>query len=314
MKIIVKKILTLIITMLVISFLTFAAFSLLPGDAALSKLGMDATEEQIEDLRREMDLDGSVPERYSRWLRKALKGDFGESLQYDGWQVSQLITSRLPITLCISALSLCLIVLISIPLAILSVRFEGSVYDKIVENLGTVTMAIPSFVLGILLTYLFGLLLRWFQPGMEVDLKNDFWKSIWYLVFPAISVSLPRIAMTARFISTSLTDEMNQDYVRTARGKGIRESMVLSRHVMPNSLIPTITFVALMLAEILGGSIIAEQVFSLNGMGRLMISSILSRDYPTVQACVLYVTAAIVVLNTLVDILYSLADPRVRVE
>ncbi|MCF0136549.1 MAG: ABC transporter permease [Lachnospiraceae bacterium] len=314
MKLIVKKILTLIITLLCISFLSFAAFTLIPGDAALTKLGVDATEEQVEAMRKEMGLDRSLPERYFSWLGKALQGDFGESLKNSGTSVRELLASRLPITLTLAALSLILILALSLPLALICVRYEGSPADRLLTGLGVVTMAVPAFFLGILVTFFFGLVLRWFRPGSEVDLIQNFWGSIYYLLYPAAAVALPKVAMTVRFLKTSLLGEMEKDYVRTARAKGNGEDRVLYGHVLRNSLIPVVTFAALVAAEILSGSIVAEQVFSLNGLGRLMITSIGSRDYPVVQAIVLYITTVVVSLNTLVDILYILIDPRTRVK
>lgn len=313
MKLIVKKILSLIITLLVISFLTFTAFTLIPGDAALTKLGTDATPEQVEALREEMGLNDSVVIRYGRWLGNALQGDFGESLQYSHVTVKDLVASRLPVTLTLAIMSLILIILFSIPLALLAVRHQGKWLETVIDGLGIVNMAIPAFFLGILITFFFGLILRWFQPGSEISFKGHFWQSIYYLLFPALAVALPKIAMTVRFLKGSLLGELDQDYVRTARAKGNDEKQILYGHVLQNGLIPVITFVALIAAEILGGSIVAEQVFSLNGLGRLMIASISARDFPVVQAAVLYVTTVVVSLNTLVDILYAVIDPRVRV-
>lgn len=314
MKVIVKKILTLIITLLVISLLSFTAFTLIPGDAAISRLGTDATEEQVEALREEMGLNDALIVRYGRWLGKALQGDFGESLQYDKVQVSELIRTRLPITLTLSVLSLILILVVSLPLALWSVKYHDQFADRLINGISTVTMAIPAFFLGILVTYVLGLVLKLFQPGSSVSLKEHFWQSLYYLLFPALAVALPKIAMTVRFLKSSLLGEMDQDYVRTAKAKGNDENRILYFHVLQNGLIPVVTFVAMIAAEILSGSIVAEQVFSLNGLGRLMITSISARDFPVVQAILLYITSVVVFLNTLVDILYVWIDPRTRVK
>ena len=173
-------------------------------------------------------------------------------------------------------------------------------------------MAIPSFFLGIILTYIFGLILKWFQPGLFISPSENLWGSIRYLIFPAAAIALPKIAMVVKFLRNSVLSEMPKDYVRTAYSKGSSKNRALSRHILKNALIPVITFMALVVAEILAGSIIVEQVFSVPGVGRLLISAISTRDYPVVQAVVTYVTAVVVIINFVVDMLYQLADPRVK--
>lgn len=312
MKYIAKKLITLIITLLFISFLTFTAFSVLPGDAALSRLGQNATEEQIENLREQMGLNDPLPERYGRWLTGVLQGDFGESYRYEGVSVSSLLSDRMPVTLMLSVISLIMILVIAIPLGIASARFSGRWIDTATNFLTQIIMAIPSFFLGILLTYSFGLVLHLFQPGKMVSPTEDFWASARYLFFPAIAIALPKIAMVVKFLRNSVLSELNKDYVRTAYSKGNTETAVLYGHVLKNALIPVVTFLAMVIAEILAGSIVVEQVFSVSGVGRLLLTSISNRDYPVVQAVVLYVTAVVVTINFLVDILYQVLDPRVR--
>jgi len=174
-------------------------------------------------------------------------------------------------------------------------------------------MAIPPFFLGIILTYIFGLLLKWFQPGAFVPLSEDFGACAEYLLFPAVAVALPKIAMAVKFLRNSVLSEMNLDYVRTAYSRGNTKNSVLYRHVLKNAFIPVITFMALTVGEILAGSIVVEQVFSVPGVGRLLITAISSRDYNVVQAIVMYVTTLVVSINFLVDILYQLIDPRIRI-
>jgi len=312
MKYIAKKIFALIITLLVISLLTFIAFSLIPGDAALSKLGVDATPEAIANLRAELGLDKPVIVRYGEWLFNALHGDFGQSYKYSNMTVAQLLSSRLPVTILLAVMSFIIIVVISLPLGMLSAKFSGKWVDALINQLTQITMAIPSFFLGIILTVVFGLMLKLFKVGGYVSMEKDFWGCVRYLIFPAIAVSLPKIAMVVKYLRNSVLAEMDKDYVRTAYSKGAAENRVLYRHVLRNALIPVITFVAMVVAEILAGSLVIEQVFSIPGMGRLLISSISVRDYPVVQAAVLYITALVVTINFIVDVLYQLADPRVR--
>ena len=312
MKYFIKKIITLIITLLFISLLTFTAFSVIPGDAAISKLGVDASPEAIARVRAEYELDQPVMTRYVHWLEKALHGDFGRSYKYDTMTVTQLLKSRLPVTILLAVMSFVIIVVIALPLGMLSARFAGKWLDVLINQLTQITMAIPSFFLGIILTYIFGLVFKVFQPGGYVSMEEDMKGCIEYLVLPAVAVALQKIAMVVKYLRNSVLSEMKKDYVRTAYSKGNSVNQVLYGHVLRNALIPVITFVAMVVAEILAGSLVIEQVFSIPGMGRLMITSISTRDYPVVQAAVLYITSIVVIINFLVDILYQLADPRVR--
>ena len=314
MKYMIKKLTTLIITLLLVSMVTFVAFSVIPGDAAIAKLGTEATEERIEALREEMGLNGTIPERYVRWLTKAVQGDFGDSYQYSGITVRDLLGQRLPVTIMLAVLSLLIIVCVSIPIGIIAARTEGTMIDAIINLLTQVTMAIPGFFLGMLITYVFGIMLRFFQPGNFVMPQDDLVGCLKYLVFPAISIAIPKIAMVVKFLRNSVLSEVKKDYVRTAYSKGNRTKKVLYIHVLQNALIPVITFVAIVAAEVLAGGIVVEQVFSVNGMGRLLVTAISNRDFPVVQAVVLYITALVIVINFVVDMLYQLVDPRVRTE
>lgn len=312
MKYFVKKIITLIITLLFISILTFTAFSIIPGDAALSKLGVEASPEAIEQLRAQYELDKPVTVRYVHWLEKAVQGNFGQSYKYDTMTVTELLKTRLPVTVLLAVMSFVIIIVVSVPLGMLAARYSGKWLDAIINQLTQVTMAIPSFFLGIILTYIFGLIFKLFQPGAYVNMDEDFGACVRYMLFPAIAVAMPKIAMVVKYLRNSVLGEMKKDYVRTAYSKGNSVNQVLYGHVLRNALIPVITFVAMVAAEILTGSLVIEQVFSIPGMGRLMITSIGTRDYPVVQAAVLYITSIVVIINFLVDVLYQLADPRIR--
>lgn len=312
MKFLLKKLMTLIITLLIISFLTFAAFSVLPGDASLTRLGKDATVEQVEALREKMGLNDPLPLRYTRWLADAVQGDFGDSYRYEATSVSSLLADRLPVTVLLAVIALVIILVFSIPLGIASARFSGKWMDILTNQLTQIIMAIPPFFLGMILTYVFGLVLHLFQPGKFINPSEDLWESAKYLFFPALAVALPKIAMVVKFLRNSVLSELNEDYVRTAYSKGNSENRVLYVHVLKNAMIPVITFIAMVIAEILAGSIIVEQVFSVPGIGRLLISSISNRDYPVVQAIILYVTTVVVVINFAVDLLYRFLDPRVK--
>ncbi|MEI3265862.1 MAG: ABC transporter permease [Frisingicoccus sp.] len=314
MKYMLKKIITLIITLLLVSVVTFVAFSVIPGDPVSAKLSIYGTSERAEALREELGLNKPLPEQYVDWLSGAVRGDFGESYQYAGVQVSDLVNQRLQVTILLAVMSFVIILIVSIPVGIVSARKEGTWIDTFINLFTQVTMAIPAFFLGMLLTYFFGLTLKIFQPGKFVMPEDNLGACIRYLIFPAIAIAIPKIAMVVKFLRNSVLSEVKKDYVRTAYSKGNRTKKVLYIHVFQNALIPVITFIAMVVAEILAGSIVVEQVFSVTGMGRLLVTAIANRDYPIIQAVVLYITVIVIAINFIVDILYQFVDPRVRTE
>ncbi len=316
MKYIIKKILTLIMTLFLVSVAAFLAFQIIPGDVVTSILGTEATPEREEQLREELGLNKPPVVRYFSWAGGVLKGDFGNSYRYsknmnEMMPVSELIGDKLPVTLWLAAVALVLIVAVSIPLGVLWARSSNRVLDAALGVLTQITMAIPSFFLGILVTYLFGILLKWFAPGGYVSYKEDFGRFLGYLLFPALSIALPKIAMTARFLRNSMLTEMKADYVRTAYSKGCTKRRVMYGHVLRNAMMPVTTFLGMIIAEIVAGSIVIEQVFGLPGIGRLLISSINTRDFPVVEILILYITFVVIFVYFLVDILYRVIDPRI---
>ena len=225
-----------------------------------------------------------------------------------------LIHNVPPVTVMLAVMAFIIILVISIPMGIIAARKEGTWIDVFINLFTQITMAIPAFFLGMVLTYIFGLILKLFQPGKFIMPQEDLWGCIKYLIFPAIAIAIPKIAMVVKFLRNSVLSEVKKDYVRTAYSKGNRTKKVLYIHVFQNALIPVITFIAMVVAEILAGSIVVERVFSVNGMGRLLVTAISNRDFPIVQAVVLYITVLVIIINFIVDILYQLVDPRVRTE
>ncbi len=311
MKFILKKLGTLIITLVIISFLSFLAFSLIPGDAAVANLGIDASEEAIEALREELGLNRPVYVQYADWLFSAMQGDFGESTQYH-LPVSELVAKRLPATVTLALYSMVLIVLVSFPLGMIGTNKTGGAVDTAVTVLSQIGMAVPQFFLGILLTFFFGIVLSIFPVGGYVSPEEDLVGFLGFLILPAVAVAVPKCASMTRYIRNSIVAQKKMDYVRTARGKGNSEKRILLNHVLINSLMPVVTMLAMMAADVLAGSIVVEQVFNIPGLGRLLTTSIANRDYPVVQAIVVYIACTVVVMNTLADIAYQKLDPRVR--
>ena len=308
-KALLKRVLLLIGTLLLVSMLAFTAFSVIPGDPTDSVLGLEATEEQIATFRAQNGLDLPVWQRYWNWLTAFAAGDFGQSYRYSQ-PVSELLSGPVSVTFTLAALALLLILVISLPLGLFAARHEGGVVDRIVTVLTQVTMSVPNFIMGIGLMYLFALVLHWFEPKF-VPMSDGMAAHLRFMVFPALAVALPKSAMTVKLLRGSVLGEMGQDYIRTAYSKGNSKSSALWRHVLRNAMIPVVTFLAMAIGDIMAGSIVIEQVFTIPGLGRMLISSIGNRDYPMVQAIVVLIAAVVVLCNFLADLLYRVMDPRI---
>lgn len=311
MKHVLKKMLTLIITLLIVSFITFLIFEIIPGDPAVSILGTDATKETVSALNKELGLDKPFFIRYVNWLTGFVSGDLGISYTYK-MSVAKLVGQRIPITLALTVMSVFIILFVGIPLGVISGRKEGSIIDFSTNFISQLLMSVPPFFMGIILTIIFGVTLNWFNPGGYVGYKDNFSGFLKFMIFPALAVAIPKIAMVIKFLRGSTIIEFKSDYVVTARGKGIGELRVMFVHVLKNALIPVITFMGVVVADIVAGSIVVEQVFAIPGMGRLLISSIGNRDYPVISVIIVYIAAIVVITNFLVDELYYIIDPRLK--
>ena len=312
MKYILKKTGTLIITLLIVSFLTFLAFDVIPGDAARSKLGTEATAEQVEALQEEMGLNDPVPVQYARWLGGLVTGDLGESYSYS-MPVWELLRDKLPITAALTVMSFLLILVLSVPLGIYTAQREGTWADRILMVLDQVAMSVPGFFWGILITLLFGLILKWFTPGAYVPVSENFGGFLGYLIAPSVAIALPRCAMGVKMLRSSVLAQLEKDYVRTAYARGNGRRRVMYCHVLKNALLPVLTFWGMTIADIVANSIIIEQVFTIPGMGSLLITSISNRDYPVALGFIVLIAFFVIVVNFIVDILYGRIDPRIRV-
>lgn len=312
MKQILKRLGLLAATLLMVTVLAFVAFSILPGDPTNSILGLNATPEQTAALRERLGLDLPLWQRYLNWLGGLLTGQLGQSYLYE-MPVSQLLGSRVAVTATLTAMSFGLIVAISLPLGILAARHAGGWIDRVVSVLGQVTMSIPNFLLGFLLTCLFSLILRWFTVGsFSAAAEQGLGAYLGYLFFPALSIALPRAAMTVKLLRGAILGEMGQDYIRTAYSRGNSKGRVLWRFALRNAMIPVITFLAMTVADVVAGSLVVEQVFAVQGIGQMLVSSINSRDYPVVQAIVALIAVVVVASNFAADALYRVMDPRLR--
>jgi ABC-type dipeptide/oligopeptide/nickel transport system permease component len=313
MKYTIKKFFSTLMTLIVVSLCVFLAFNVLPGDPAVRMLGLEASDELIEQTRQAMGLNDPLLVRYFRWFIAFLHGDFGTSYSYKV-PVAGMLLNKIPITFSLGILAFILTVLISIPMGIVTAKYENGVLDRIITVFNQIIMAIPPFFSGILITFMFGMILKIFTPGGFVSYKDDFFGFIKYLIFPSFAIAFPKIAMTVKMLRGNLIDEAGKDYARTAYSRGNNTNGVLYRHVLKNAMIPVITFLGMALADMVAGSIVVEQVFSIPGISRILLTSISNRDYPVVEAIIMGIAIIVIVLNLLVDIIYRIIDPRIRID
>ena len=313
MRYTIKKLFSTFVTLIVVSLCVFLAFNVLPGDPAIRMLGLEASDELIEQTREAMGLNDPLLVRYGRWFIAFLQGDFGTSYSYKV-PVAGMLLNKIPITFSLGILAFILTVLISIPMGIVTAKYENGVLDRIITVFNQIIMAIPPFFSGILITFIFGMILKVFTPGGFVSYKDDFIGFIKYLIFPSFAIAFPKISMTVKMLRGNLIDEAGKDYARTAYSRGNNTNGVLYRHVLKNAMIPVITFLGMALADMVAGSIVVEQVFSIPGISRILITSISNRDYPVVEAIIMGIAIIVIVLNLLVDIIYRIIDPRIRID
>lgn len=307
-----KKIISVLATLVLISLLTFAVFQILPGNPAYIILGVDADPLQIQALSQEMGLNEPLAERYLQWAAGLITGNLGNSLRYQV-PVTSLIARSLPVTVSLTAMTLILTMVSVVPISIYLARNNKKKPAVLLSSLTQAGVAVPSFWLGILMIMLFSVKLGWLPSGDFVPFKESIPGALRSLLLPSVTISIGTSAVVIRYLKNTLLDQMGMDYVRTARSKGLARKKVLYRHVLKNSLLPAITILGMLVTDVLGGSIIVENVFNLPGIGRLIISGVGNRDFPLVQGLVFYLALTVVMINLLVDLLYSLIDPRIRV-
>lgn len=307
-----RKIISLFAVLFIISLLAFAAFQILPGDPVKVILGTDATPDRVEQLTKQLSLDKPLGQRYLFWLAGALHGDFGTSIKYQ-MPINEILASRLPVTIWLAALSLLFIIVISIPLGMIAAANYNKLPDKLIIALSNIFTAVPPFFLSILITLVFSLILKWFQAGAFIPIEESFSGFLKYLILPAIAIALPNSAVIIKFLRSSAAEQLKADYVRTAKSKGCKEGRIMVFHVFKNALITVTTLLGMIIADILSGSIVVEQIFSIPGIGRLIISSIGARDFPLLETLVLFIASVVVIVNFLVDVAFRLIDPRLRI-
>ncbi|MGJ8546212.1 MAG: ABC transporter permease [Sulfitobacter sp.] len=299
-----------IATLLAVSIVVFAVMNVLPGDPALTILGLDATEDALAALRAELGLNDPLVARYFAWVQGALGGDFGISHSFRV-PVSELIAERLPMTLSLALSGMVFTLVIALSLGIGAASRHGKIGDWGVMFVSQLGIAVPAFWLSMLLVLLFAVKLRWLPPGGFAG-WDDPLAAMRSLILPTIALALVQSAVLARVTRSSALEIMRQDFIRTARASGLPRRRVLWRHVLPNALVPIVTIVGMQFAALVTGTIVIENVFYLPGLGRLIFQSIANRDLPTVQALVMLFAAIVVTANFIVDLLYVMIDPRLK--
>jgi peptide/nickel transport system permease protein len=306
-----QRFLQMILVLFLMSVFVFTIVRLIPGDPAAVMLGPEgASPEAVRALREELGLEQPIPVQYVIWLQRVARGDFGKSFM-SKMEVNFLISKSLPATLHLAGTALLIALIIAIPTGILASIKPHSWIDNFCTSFALAGVAMPAFWLAIMLVLLFAVGTGWFPTSGYVPLADDPAASARSVFLPALALGVGLAAALSRFLRSGMLDVLGQDYVRTARAKGLRERTVILRHAVRNGLLSVVTVLGLQLGQLLGGSIVVEQVFNWPGMGRLMLSAIQFRDYSIVQGVVLIVAAGYVVVNFAIDVLYVYLDPRI---
>lgn len=306
-----KRLLTLVITLWVASLVVFAVLELLPGDPAAVMLGVQARPDTLAALRAQLGLDQPAPLRYLHWVGGLLTGDLGVSHTY-GRPVAELIAERVVVSLPLALLAMCLSTLIAIPLGVLAAARHNRLSDVTVMGFSQLGVAVPNFWFAILLILVFAVQLGWLPSGGFAGWDAGLPAGLRSLVLPAIALALPQAAILARVTRSAVLETLHEDYVRTARAKGLSRTRALWCHAVRNALIPVVTIMGLQFSFLLAGTIIIEQVFYLPGLGRLIFQAIGQRDLIVVKDLVILLAATVIVVNFIVDVLYAVLDPRLR--
>lgn len=308
---VIRRILQLIPVVVLVSIVVFAMVRLIPGDPAAVLLGPDVTPQQMASMRTRMGLDRPLYAQYVIWAGQMLRGDFGKSYIND-FPVSRLIMNKLPATIQLAIAALLVATLISVPVGVISALRRGRLADYAATIYTSLAMGIPSFWLGILLVLVFALMLRILPPSGYSPLDEGLVPSLKFFVLPSLTLGIYISAILARFIKSSVLETLYQDYVRTAYSKGLPRNLVVTRHILRNALIPVVTVFGIQMGSLLGGAVITESIFDWPGVGRLLVQSILTRDYGVVQALIMMGVMVYLLINLATDLLYAVIDPRTR--
>jgi peptide/nickel transport system permease protein len=299
--------------LLLVSLITFGLLWLVPGDPASMFLDAGATAEALDRVRHELGLDQPFLVRMGQWYMRLLQGDLGQSLLLNR-SVVDAILERLPVTLSLTALAFVVSVLLGVAAGVVAAVRHGRLADQGMMTLALIGLSIPEFWLGLVLIWLIAVLVPIFPAGDYVPFTKDAWQWARHIALPTFSLACVQMGFVARMTRSSMLEVLGQDFVRTARAKGLPEPYVVVRHGLHNAMVPIVTVMGIMVGALLGGAVVTEQVFSIPGLGRLIIGAVLSRDFPVIQGGLLFLALIYLTVNLAVDLLYAAIDPRVRLE
>jgi peptide/nickel transport system permease protein len=306
-----SRLLSLCISLVVASLVIFAVVEVIPGDPAAYMLGLNATPEAVAALRDNLGLSGSVPARYLAWAAGMVQGDFGVSYTYRV-SVAELVAARVQVSLPLTLMALVISTAIAVPVGMIAAARRGRGADVAVMGVTQLGIAVPNFWFAMLLVLIFAIRLRWLPSGGFPGWDTGLWPNIRALLLPALALALPQASILARVMRSSVLETLGQDYIRTARAKGLSRSQAVWRHAFRNALIPVLTILGLQFSFLLAGAIIIENVFFLPGLGRLIFQGITQRDLIVVESVVMLLVAAVIMVNFMVDLAYAAVDPRLR--
>jgi peptide/nickel transport system permease protein len=309
-RFLIRRLLSVVPVLFVVAIIVFLALRLGPGDPAAILAGDSATPEMIAALRAHLGLDRSIPEQFLHWALQIARGDLGRSIT-SNQPVLTLVVSRLEPTLTLAAATILFSIIIAIPLGVLAAWRRGTWLDTLASSGAVIGFASPAFVTGYLLVFLFSLKLQWLPVQGFTPLSDGFWPFLRHLILPTLTLSTVYIALIMRVTRASLLEILGEDFVRTARAKGLPERIVLFRHALGNSAVPILSIVGIGIAILLGGVVVTESVFNLPGLGRLTVEAVIARDYPVVQGIVILFSGVYVLINLAIDIGYAIFDPRI---
>lgn len=309
--IVLRRLLSLVVTLVIVSLMIFTIMDLLPGDPAAIMLGTSASPDTLAALRSELGFDRPLPLRYLEWLGGVLQGDFGQSYVY-GSPVAELIGERLTVTVPLAMMAVFLSVLIAVPLGVAAARRHNGAVDFAIGIFSYISIAVPAFWVGLLMIIALSTMLGWLPAGGFPGWNAGFFEAMQALAMPAVALALPQAGVLTRVARTAVLDVMNEDFVRTARAKGLSENSAVWRHAVPNALVPVVTMLGLQFTFLVAGAVLVENVFDLPGLGRLAYQALSQRDIIVMQDVVLLFSAMVIIMNFLVDLSYLLIDPRLR--
>jgi peptide/nickel transport system permease protein len=309
--VLVRRLFSAVPILLIVSLLTFTMIHMIPGDPAAAIAGLAATQEQVAKIRGDLGLDQPFHTQLVRWYGNLLRGDLGHSLLL-GQPVAKAAMERLPVTIALSTYALVLTLLIGLGSGILAALRQNSWVDQAAMVFAMIGISLPNFYLGLLMIILFAVELRWLPTGGYIPLGTDPLGWLATSTLPAVSLALLLAGLLARITRSTMLEVLRQDYIRTARAKGLPHHRVVGKHALANALIPITTVVGIIIALLISGSVVTEALFSIPGIGQLLTQAVLNRDYPMVQGGLLITTALLVLVNIIVDVLYAVLDPRVR--